>query len=712
MFSAKKKSVFQQILIVNFALSFVFILAYMVMSGYAHFQFTREAKKHTEQIMGTLTENYYAESIRMSSFIELCSKDRSFVMGLSNKLNVKEFVQYGMQVSEKLSLIQYSLPYAENVYAYVKNNDTFIQPNGIMLDSDLFLNTLELGSLESQKIPDFSKMTTGFYRLGQDIFYVYQYYDYGLLIIRVNTDRFCRLDEVRSVLSDYRVLILDADGEYFAGDAQSYQQLSEQYDRSVWQKIGSFIIDDERYSMHARTMGDGFQLVLLEKSSRSELYQGNTSYIYGLGAFILFLGSGLLVYLNTKIYHPLQQIAKRYTASGERKNEFDLIHDKLSEMVAHNQEMENQLLAGRQQETNLELKYALLSKTRIRDNLADALRRQYGCYRLVTIIMQKSVEDSSELLSLADDYVADAFESKTIPISSTVHAYLLSDGYTLEEIISVLSQYLQLLEEDVLAFIGISDLSEDYVQLHQLYRQSWERLLSNRIPVRTRYAIYSEMNGAVNTSSGKLSVEILDTVAKATLNGRPEDVQKVLEHIFFPASSVTLREMVSAYEQLSELLITLATQSGTTDSADLSVHEITPVYNPVYMYNRLLADYLNLNAAASPKENTMRYEVVEYISSHYMEPLSLDSISIVFGITPVYLSAWFKKNMGINLSTFISNVRMKEAEKKIRAYPHKKMSEIAAEIGIPSMTTFTRQFKNYFGCTPEQFRQQFRGGNN
>ena len=88
-----------------------------------------------------------------------------------------------------------------------------------------------------------------------------------------------------------------------------------------------------------------------------------------------------------------------------------------------------------------------------------------------------------------------------------------------------------------------------------------------------------------------------------------------------------------------------------------------------------------------------------------MNPLSLETIAAAFDITPVYLSSWFKKNMGINLSTHIANVRMEEAKRLLVENRSLKVQEVAETVGIPSISTFIRQFKNYTGITPDQYRK-------
>ena len=97
----------------------------------------------------------------------------------------------------------------------------------------------------------------------------------------------------------------------------------------------------------------------------------------------------------------------------------------------------------------------------------------------------------------------------------------------------------------------------------------------------------------------------------------------------------------------------------------------------------------------------------EYISKHLKEPLTLSTVADIFSITPVYLSSWFKKNMGVNFSSYIAAARMERAIKLLCKQNSPKIHEIAAEVGIDSTATFIRQFKKHTGTTPSQYQKNW-----
>ncbi|MEH7495234.1 helix-turn-helix domain-containing protein, partial [Neobacillus niacini] len=75
-----------------------------------------------------------------------------------------------------------------------------------------------------------------------------------------------------------------------------------------------------------------------------------------------------------------------------------------------------------------------------------------------------------------------------------------------------------------------------------------------------------------------------------------------------------------------------------------------------------------------------------------------------FAMNPSYLSTFFKKQGGITLSDFITQVRIEESKKLL---PNRKLtiSEIATKVGYANSVGLIRVFKKIEGVTPGQYRE-------
>lgn len=96
--------------------------------------------------------------------------------------------------------------------------------------------------------------------------------------------------------------------------------------------------------------------------------------------------------------------------------------------------------------------------------------------------------------------------------------------------------------------------------------------------------------------------------------------------------------------------------------------------------------------------------VMNYITLHLSEDLSLSVIAAFFQKNPSYLSGQFRKETGESLSIYIQKERMQAA---IRYFNTTNMSvaEVAGCVGIHDFGYFSRIFKKHIGQSPSQYRK-------
>ena len=97
--------------------------------------------------------------------------------------------------------------------------------------------------------------------------------------------------------------------------------------------------------------------------------------------------------------------------------------------------------------------------------------------------------------------------------------------------------------------------------------------------------------------------------------------------------------------------------------------------------------------------------IQKYILSHSDERLTLNELSAVFGLSPNYLSATFKKTCGIGFSEYISQIKVSRA-KTMLLEQDMKVYEVADRLGFESAFYFSKVFKKVTGLSPREFVQQ------
>ena len=87
-----------------------------------------------------------------------------------------------------------------------------------------------------------------------------------------------------------------------------------------------------------------------------------------------------------------------------------------------------------------------------------------------------------------------------------------------------------------------------------------------------------------------------------------------------------------------------------------------------------------------------------------MEDIGLDTISDYVYFSRSYLGKIFKDVSGYSFTDYIIKVRM-EAAVELMLGRNIKLSEVMTQVGYYSIQGFSRVFKNYYGCSPGEFRK-------
>ena len=95
----------------------------------------------------------------------------------------------------------------------------------------------------------------------------------------------------------------------------------------------------------------------------------------------------------------------------------------------------------------------------------------------------------------------------------------------------------------------------------------------------------------------------------------------------------------------------------------------------------------------------------QYIADHYNESkLSVDELCSHLGVGTSYFSSVFKKEMGVSFVTYLTDVRMTEAQRLLDTTDEKSYI-IAGMVGYEEPNYFSYVFKKHFGISPSKYRQ-------
>lgn len=97
-------------------------------------------------------------------------------------------------------------------------------------------------------------------------------------------------------------------------------------------------------------------------------------------------------------------------------------------------------------------------------------------------------------------------------------------------------------------------------------------------------------------------------------------------------------------------------------------------------------------------------KAVKYIKENYDKQLTAEVLADIVNLSPVYFSYLFKKNMGMNMTDYITEYRM-EIAKRLLFETDLSIYEVASTVGFQDQRYFSKRFKHIVGKTPTEYRK-------
>ena len=163
---------------------------------------------------------------------------------------------------------------------------------------------------------------------------------------------------------------------------------------------------------------------------------------------------------------------------------------------------------------------------------------------------------------------------------------------------------------------------------------------------------------------------------------------KVLEYLEFLSKDISLL----THEYLADMKEFLRFSNSSTELISYLEQSLQAIYMPQEIQDTDTAHYKNeINKA------------IKYIEENYQQKLTLTSIAEYVNFSTNYLCKSFKEEVGVNLISYINNVRMKKAGEMLKQ-KDSMVKEISMNVGIEDQLYFSRLFKKYYGMSPSEYK--------
>lgn len=176
----------------------------------------------------------------------------------------------------------------------------------------------------------------------------------------------------------------------------------------------------------------------------------------------------------------------------------------------------------------------------------------------------------------------------------------------------------------------------------------------------------------------------------------------------------TLRVFLLQLNETAAQLDALPPQSPSGKDSALQSLGISGDFASFAQFTALLNDIFDGYAGGiSRKLSGDRSSVLEnikaYIDNHYFEDIKISKFTEQYFLSREYLMKLFKGQYGYGIHEYVQKVRMDKAAALLRD-PALKIQDISEMLGYKDKNYFSKAFRNYYDCSPSEFRQQLEGG--
>lgn len=242
----------------------------------------------------------------------------------------------------------------------------------------------------------------------------------------------------------------------------------------------------------------------------------------------------------------------------------------------------------------------------------------------------------------------------------------------------------------------------------QMERRFWEP----QVHVFTGQDMEDAQDGAENGTDENRQ---LQQIKRALGNRDGAALQEALDSLFVKYRSRQNQSQIYVKFIFSNLLTTLYPflneMDGEKKTLDAMISDLylQPDISEIVRMVQELASRIIGGFSSGPSIRREILEVIDYIGANYGKELSVERLASIVFLTPDYLSRLFKKSMGKSISQYIRQFRMEKARELLTG-TNRKVIDIGEAVGYPNYSYFCQSFREYFGTSPERYRQERRLG--
>lgn len=118
-------------------------------------------------------------------------------------------------------------------------------------------------------------------------------------------------------------------------------------------------------------------------------------------------------------------------------------------------------------------------------------------------------------------------------------------------------------------------------------------------------------------------------------------------------------------------------------------------------------EHMDLLPIDEPQGMDLTARLADYLSHHYHEAISLESVAKELGVSRYHISHVFSNRFKTGFTDYLNSLRLSRAC-DLMATEDMSLSTIGMEAGFSSQRTFNRAFQKHYGLSPREYRRQMQ----
>ena len=98
--------------------------------------------------------------------------------------------------------------------------------------------------------------------------------------------------------------------------------------------------------------------------------------------------------------------------------------------------------------------------------------------------------------------------------------------------------------------------------------------------------------------------------------------------------------------------------------------------------------------------------VFEYCINNFHKEIKLEAIAAKASMTKNAFCKYFKKRTNKTFITFLNEIRIEEASKRLLSNKELSIAEVAESCGFKNISNFNRKFKQIKGASPRDYKKE------